>query len=297
MPYTQRVEKFKHDKGNLKFKCITNTAEARRKFIETLLDRATDPRQIDQSATPLCGPAAFMYCAASEHPYDYVNYVLDLAETGEGRLGDLFVKPKSACLNAAISGHIHPVDWVALASLRDSTNKLWRMRNHNSEIAGITAGGVLADWFSATGWFYGADFTFYNPSKNASSFNHLLDMNHNNNGYICLLIRSAIVSDDSSTDTGFKKWGKSGTPKTYSGTPDHWIVVEERISIAQNEYLWSGMPNRNELINQPLRFKFWHWGDLKNKGKPCCAIDDRITNITPAQFLPYYYGYVSAAIK
>jgi len=61
------------------------------------------------------------------------------------------------------------------------------------------------------------------------------------------------------------------------------------------------MQNRDELLQQPLKFNFWTWGQdtrLNEFDKPkCCSVSDRIAGITPAQFLPYYYGYVIATRK
>jgi len=294
MTAMERIEQFERDGGSLKFKCI----DKREDFIKNLKARLKEPWRIDQRNTPLCGPAAFMYCVVKDRPYDYAHYVLDLVEKGEARLGNLRVKPRGACLNSIEIGRIAPVDWVALASLRDSTNRFWSMRSHKSEMAGITTGGALAYWFNATGWYHAADFTSYHSSKNQSRLRHLLNMNQYADGHICLLIRSAIITNRSSTDTGFKKWNRSDTPKTYSGTPDHWIVLGGRASIGQKEYQGAANLNLDELINKPLRFKFWTWGgEPLDDESPCCAIDDRVSNITPASFLPYYYGYVSATRK
>jgi len=295
MTAMERIEKFKRGNDSLKFACMRETS--REKFSEMLEARAVNPRKINQNATSLCGSAAFMHCAAKDKRDDYVHYVLDLAEKGEGKLDDLRVKPRNACLNSTSIG-CDTVDWVALASLRDSTNRFWSMRSYKSEVAGITTGGGLAYWFNATGWYHAANFSFYQSLKNQSRFKHLLDMNQRADGHICLLIRSAIINNHSSTDTGFKKWNGSGTPKTYLGAPDHWIVLDGRTSIGQKEYQGAANLNLDELINKPLRFKFWTWGDEGGvEGKPCCAIDDRVSNITSASFLPYYYGYVSATRK
>jgi len=118
----QRMKKFEQDKGNLKFKCIGGDT-GRAAFVASLQARSDDARRINQESTPLCGPAAFMHCIASDRPADYVNYVLDLAEAGEARLGGLSVKTSADCRNAVVAKDIiDPVDWVALASLRDTTN-------------------------------------------------------------------------------------------------------------------------------------------------------------------------------
>jgi len=112
----QRLENLKQSTGNLKFKCITN----RGNFAASLEGRSGNSNAIHQGGTPLCGPAAFMHCIAGDRPADYINYVLDLAETGTGRLGGLTVTPSSNCLNATFI-ETNPVDWVALATYTSST--------------------------------------------------------------------------------------------------------------------------------------------------------------------------------
>jgi len=226
MTAMERIERFEREDGSLKFKCI----DKREDFTKSLKARARNSRLIQQGDTPLCGPAAFMHCLAKDKRDDYVHYVLDLAEKGEGRLGNLRVKPGSACLNSTDIGS-DPVDWVSLASLRDSTNHFFSMRSYESEVAGITTGGALAYWFNSTGWYHAVNLSFYQSLKTQSRFKHLLDMNQRADGHICLLIRSAIITNHSSSDTGFKKWNGSGTPKTYLGTPDHWIVLDGRASV------------------------------------------------------------------
>ncbi|MDR2093562.1 MAG: hypothetical protein LBP58_09675 [Azoarcus sp.] len=84
----------------LAFKCIDGKAstapeirDERKKFVRSVEDRRDAPTLINQGGSSLCGPAAFMYCIAREKPDDFAAYVLDLALTGEGRLGNLKVMP------------------------------------------------------------------------------------------------------------------------------------------------------------------------------------------------------------
>src|SRR6476620_4935644 len=92
-------------------------------IVAGLADRIQDPTQQHQGAAGLCGPAAFFYCVLNYKPELYVQYVIDLFTTGKARIGSLEVKPGAACrVYQPPRGRIHPVDWVALASLRDSDN-------------------------------------------------------------------------------------------------------------------------------------------------------------------------------
>jgi len=139
----QMLNAFSQGSGALAFTCIAKTEE-RARLVTHLRERITTPYLINQGRTPLCGPAAFMYCIASDRPADYVRYVLDLATTGSGTLGGLTVVPGEDCRNASLGRQIEPVDWIALASLRDASNAFLDMNGPKSNAAGITVGSALA---------------------------------------------------------------------------------------------------------------------------------------------------------
>jgi hypothetical protein len=90
-------------------------------------------------------------------------------------------------------------------------------------------GGTLAGWFRETGWFRGG---VEDNSNNVCSkpLGNLLEITKIK-GYTCLLIRSAIISAAASNNVGMDKIGKPGSPKTWLGTPDHWIVLLDNIKI------------------------------------------------------------------
>jgi hypothetical protein len=235
----------------------------------------------------LCGPAAFLNCVARDHPTEYVRYVLSLATTGEGALGKLMVRPGGDCRKAVVGSDILPVDWVALASLRDSSNTLWDVESPGSSAAGITTGGAMAAWFKGTGWFQGVcDKT--NGVVSASP-DRLLELTATD-GHVCLLIRAAIVSSASPTNVGMDKIGKEGKPKTWFGTADHWIVLRDKVTIGG-----VALPRMKseDMEEKSLDFRFWHWGADKSLPSVCVRYPD----LTVGQFLPYYYGYVRASKK
>jgi len=218
-----------------------------------------------------------------------------------GKLGGLTVEPGNDCRNASLlitdrhgaRDATGPVDWVALASLRDSSNLIFDMNGPRSDIAGITLGRAMADWFSATGWFPGGvvDATHYqasNPYYNV--FDNLLSVNQRVNSHVCLLIRNAIVHPDSGIGIN-KLVGGSGTPKS-GPTADHWVVLKTRITLDHKTPPFPGMLrffDLQELKSQRIDFRFWNWGDPSTT-----PVNRRIGNITAGQFLQHYYGYVSA---
>jgi|GEM_PF-3797845 len=95
--------------------------ELREAFIGTLEKRCKDPKLIAQGNTNLCGVASFMYCVACEYPDEYSKFVLSLAMHGKGSIGSLTVSPPNAAKVDITSNTIAPVDWVALASIRDNS--------------------------------------------------------------------------------------------------------------------------------------------------------------------------------
>ena len=105
-------------------------------IITGLHDRVLDPTKQNQGAAGLCGPAAFFYCVLNYKPELYVQYVIDLFTTGKARIGSLEVKPGAGCrVYQPPTDKIAAVDWVALASLRDSDNFVMDMSSVDDEVA------------------------------------------------------------------------------------------------------------------------------------------------------------------
>jgi len=286
----QRMEKFKQGKGSLKFKCIEDGDKGRTEFVASLEKRFSDARKVSQGLTPLCGPAAFMHCIASDRPADFVNYVLDLAETGEARLGGLSVKPSADCRNAVVAKKIiDPVDWVALASLRDTTNTFSTMSSEKDNAAGITFPADMQKWFSLTGWFSGGVSKNTNLASSLSA-RHLIGINQRTDSHICMLIRSEIFRR-TAADIGINKLG-TNIPKKGGKFPNHWVVLKGRIQVGLcNPILTCNFDDKSTTYSkgQAIKFSCWCWGEDDNR-----VIDTAAKNITAEQLSRYYYGYVSA---
>jgi len=295
------------ESNDLKFACIKNLDYGKRQvFLEVLKERATNPYSISQSNTPLCGPAAFLYCVATRRANtdDYERYVLELATTGVGWLGRLKVAPSRGCRNASLAviaprtkkeiEAIAPIDWIALASLRDTANPILNMNNPGSNMAGITLGNDMVNWFSKTGWYSGGVGNFSNPGF-PKSLRHLFDINMRQNSDICLLIHAGGLDNPVP---------KSGPKKTWAGTANHWIVLSGRINRGNQTPICGNMPasqkdreKREQILRQErqiqqesqqdeyISFSYWTWR------RGC-----RSLRKTTADFLPYYYGYVSATL-
>lgn len=115
----------------------------------------------NQANASLCGPAAFFYCLLIDRPDLYVKCVIDLWENGETTIKRLEIKPSKTCKKPKIlinekekkdkDKYTNGVDWITLASLRDSTNIFYAYDESDDAIAGITFAGEIKKWFEAVG--------------------------------------------------------------------------------------------------------------------------------------------------
>ncbi len=71
----------------------------RHEFATQLRKRVNNPHLINQCGASLCGPAAVMYCWVKNHPDKFVDYITELYEKGQGKLGDMDVKPRQSNRN------------------------------------------------------------------------------------------------------------------------------------------------------------------------------------------------------
>jgi hypothetical protein len=299
MSYASKRAQFLNSTQPFAFDCIPATN--RQMFIKDLEDRQKTPVLIDQAVTMLCGPAAFMYCIAREKPDDYGEYVLDLALSGEGNLGGLHVKPGADCRATPLAGQIHPIDWIALASLRDASNAFADMDDTDDRFAGITTGSDLKAWFNKTGWFPNGVLDASNWVAN-QSLDNLLEVNvRSPKAYVCLCIRAAII-EPSSGEVGMNKIGKTNAPKTWWGGADHWIVLGDGTGTgtgdnkdilvspqsAPQRRPYPNMPGNDDLPGGMLEFKFYSWGKI-------WASVNRFPGLKVEEFLRYYYGFVIAS--
>ena len=102
----------------------------------------------------MCGPAAFFFSLLRQRKELYVKAVTELYLYGITKIDNLVIIPsdktKNVTLNTA-GGDISGVDWVLLASLRDSENDTFRYDKPSAKFAGITMPHEIANWFKLVG--------------------------------------------------------------------------------------------------------------------------------------------------
>lgn len=224
-----------------------------------LRERVNDPYKQDQGAASLCGPAAFFYCVLNYKPELYVQYVIDLFTTGKARIGSLEVEPRPSCrVYQPPKDKIAAVDWIALASLRDSENAILDYASADDTASGITRPRTLASWLRDIGYQGVRDDTNYYISKGRKEI-EAFDRDIRVNRDVCLLVNDNMLS--------------AHTNKQKSTICNHWIVVDEA----------------PRLNGDQISVSVYSWG------KPCRIPDSGPLSVR--DFSLNFYGYVSGMPK
>ena len=254
-----------------------NLTPTRSEFAQALMDRINSPTMLDQRQTSLCGPAVFLYNVLKREPEDFAKYVIELYETGSGHIRSLKVKPRIGCRNYHPLGPLGAaVDWVALASLRDSENSLLPYDSAEVEAGGITMPGALAGWFRAanfgqvenkTNIFFDSDLaTLVKASQRFSS-----------GSVVCLFIGANLLN------------GKVGD----TIIPDHWVSLSSAVrvdGVSMTQLLSQGQKvNGDEkLAKAGINFDVFTWGQTSY------PVRKERAGLTVETCIDYFYGYVAA---
>jgi len=216
-----------------------------------LRERVNDPRKQNQGAASLCGPAAFFYCVLNYKPELYVQYVIDLFTTGKARIGSLKVEPSLPCrVYAPPASKIAAVDWIALASLRDSENTIMDYSSANDTVAGITRPGTLAGWFRHIGYQGVRDNTNYYFCKGKKEIEDC-DRDIRVWRDVCLLVNDNLLYPQ-----------KIKQKSTFC---NHWIVLDDIPQLTGNQisisvYSWGAaykIPNIGSLATEDFSRNFY----------------------------------------
>ena len=240
-------------------------------LISDLIARVKQPWLINQSSASLCGPAAFIYCVAKDAPNLYVKYVIDLYVSGRGSINNLHVEPSEDCRKGTIvsgTSSIAFVDWIALASLRDSENSFLDYSSVTDQASGITLPGILSKWFTLGGYCNinnKASLTWSQGSK------HLIDaaISYQNNKNVCLFVS-----------------GKSlNSPFAVKIFPSHWVVMSDHLTFGDSFH--KNYSNKIEdLMKEKISLPVYTWGAEKREWNP--------QGLSLDEFSSYYFGSVTA---
>lgn len=241
------------------------TAFSRDEVALAIRHRVNDPSGVNQQRAGVCGPAAFMYVLLSDHPDMYAKLVTELYDKGETYSSEwpqisvgIWIRPGIHLKNYRPPNPFQPADWIAMASLRDSSNSFL---DYGSPSDNVFAGGTyspdIAHWLRRVGGYQQVvDRTAYYGGKEGLLHGaHAYFMQ----GYrVFLSIHSAILNDRNST---------------WSVWPNHWVVLESPIRIAR----------------ETVELKVFTWAYVMKLG-------DRSQKfaLSKQNFLDHFYGFVAA---
>ncbi|WP_151828316.1 hypothetical protein [Acinetobacter oleivorans] len=207
----------------------------------------------DQDFTSLCGPAAYFFCLLNLSPVKYKVAVKQLWENGSTKIGGLEIKPSPNGSRRVKNFYrkndipkIPPIDWITLASLRESENIALSLNDPDKEVAGITTWMELGRWFKVTGFKDVKTFPFYINGYNPSLVNEL-NQYAGADYYVISLISASIL--DSGTSSGTQIF------------PDHWIVWTDKLKDINGKIIdGTADPYKTEV-----RLKMFTWGENRQR--------------------------------
>lgn len=198
------IEEFAKRPGNGKFPKIS-----RAEVVTGLKERMAKPETVNQAVASLCGPACLAYVILKHLPEMYAAYIMSLYDTGSAKLGKLTVKPSDGCRSVNPTGKVSAVDWVGLASLRDSENANWEYNSPDDQFAGITMPGGLEGWFKALGMTdirEETNLVFTKGTDNLKQAANLYAAGYS----VCLFLWGSVIT---------------GKIPSVMSTPNHWAVL------------------------------------------------------------------------
>lgn len=215
-----------------------------------------------QGASSLCGPAALFYCLLIDHPKLYKQAIGELWKDGKTTINDLKIEPSIRAKNPKDlfdeedELRISAIDWMTLASLRDSANNIMAYGSPFSQAAGVTLPVDIIDWFKKAGYRHVDTLIFDNPT-NIIKIN---DYQDNSNYHVISLINSGFIS-------------KQSLPTV--NLPNHWVVWTDKLRNSD------GSPIRSDIKpSDAIKLKLFTWGEIARPLK---------SDLTFSEFQKYHF--------
>ncbi|MDX7997938.1 hypothetical protein FE394_01670 [Xenorhabdus sp. Reich] len=222
------------------------------KIESEIQDRLSKRTYPNQGWASLCGPAAFFYCLQMDRPDVYEQSARELWQYGRTKIGQLEIKPGDGCRHPSGSFHnddeptISGLDWITLASLRDSENIIFSYDKVDYEISGITMWGKLTEWFEKSGY----EKIFDNISLSHSNITDIITLNdYIKKGYRVVSLISVGMLNGVRGDTSMK---------------NHWIVWEGEVGSKGKIINLDDTNSENNIVN----LKMFTWGGVSEWIKP-----------------------------
>ena len=229
----------------------------RKKIKNQIVSRMNHSNYPNQGGTSLCGPAAFFYCLLMDRPDVYKQAVNELWLHGKTKIGTLDISPGNGCRHPkgsfyddygreAVSG----LDWITLASLRDSENAIMSYDEVGDQVSGITMWGKLTEWFEKAGY----EKVFDNISLSHANVNDIISLNNYvSNGHKVVSLISAGMLSDFPGDSSSK---------------NHWIVWDSQVRCNDG-----GLVSASTSVLDKVDLTLFSWGNVRNQLKNNVNLD------------------------
>ena len=228
----------------------------------------------DQRYAMLCGPAAFFYCLLIDRPDLYKQMVKELWESGKTKIGTLKLEPGYDCRHpknlygynkkVGIYSKISAIDWITLASLRDTENSVFDFDSPDDDFQGITTAGDLKAWFKKAG-----SKILYEINSNivTQAFGPKLTLKD-----LCLL--NSYVRPD--THVVMLITSRMFDDLINIPTKNHWIVLADKLKLINGHEV-----TEQTLLTELVQLNCFSWGEVKNH---------LLDNTTLADVMKYSYA-------
>lgn len=222
----------------------------------------------NQDQTSLCGPAAYFFCLINLSPSKYKLAVKQLWETGQTKIGELDIKPSQDGCRRVKSFYrpngipnIPPIDWITLASLRESENFKLKLNDPKQEVPGITTPMELERWFRKSGFHVAASYPIKMGGYDRDFISDINSKYAGSNYYIVTLISASLLDSGSSSGTNL--------------FPDHWIVWTDKLRDL------NGQPinKSSSTYDTKVTLKIFTWGENNSslkKGLSLYSFDRKV---------------------
>lgn len=253
-----KLAAFASGTGAAAFKKIPRAAVA-----AGLSARLVDPDGIAQAGSSLCGPSVFIRRIAATDPVAYVDFVIDLYQTGHGHIADLKVTAGDDLRDYDPGTHIKPADWIPIASLRDSENWFFDYQDVNNQVAGITMPSALESWFRKVGYRDIVNETNVFLNKDEDCLRKASDL-WRKDYWVCLFICFQMLDEG----------GAGEASHSHSTTPDHWVALTSAVDISPDKKV--------------VKFTVYSWGK-GHRPVPYVASD----TLSVKEICGNFYGFVA----
>lgn len=183
----------------------------------------------------------------------YKQVVKELWVSGETKIGTLKIKPSNGCRHPSTffkednRPKTPPIDWMTLASLRDSENNLFAYDSPDDQAQGITIAGDLKTWFEKSGAKILYDINTNITTQIIGPHLTLADLCRLNSyirpdTHVVVLIASSLLI-----------YGEK------SKTKDHWIVWTDKLKLLNGQDI-----TEQTSLTEKIQLELFSWGKVKN---------------------------------